>query len=189
MMTVALPAAAQQITECDKLASHGSDPDKIAPGVSQSAMDKPKAIAACQADVAKDPKNPRLQYQLGRAYFYSGKATEALPHLEAAAGAGHEQAQFVLGYIIDGGIQGVKKDPCRVEDLWVKSARAGRFAAQVSYPHHAMRGKFGTCKLQASKEEIGQFLEATKGAEEASDYYAGLLVSALKEDYAAWAKK
>lgn len=179
--------AVEEITECDKLASHGSDPDKIAPGVSESGMNKAAAQAACEAAVAKDPNNRRLRYQLGRAYFYDGNFVKALPHLEFAANAGGQQAQFVLGYIIDGGQGGVKKDPCKVEDLWVKSARQGRFASQTSYPHHVVRGMFKGCKQQADNAEMQGFLDAAK--KQAGDYYQKLLVSMLMEEFTAYKAK
>lgn len=184
----ATPAfAAEEITECDKLASHGSDPERIAPAVSEDGMNKAAAQAACEAAVAKDPNNRRLRYQLGRAYFYDGKFEKGLPHLEFAANAGSQQAQFVLGYIIDTAQGGMKKDACKVEDLWVKSARQGRLAAQVSYPHHVMRGMFKGCKQQADTAEMQGFLDAAKkGAEE---YYQRLLVSILMEEFAAYKAK
>ena len=56
----------QEVTECDRLASHGEDPFRVAPGVSRANMDFPRAIAACEAAVAAEPANPRLRYQLGR---------------------------------------------------------------------------------------------------------------------------
>ena len=37
----------QEITECDRLASHGRDWGHVAPAVNSSAMDKPAGIAAC----------------------------------------------------------------------------------------------------------------------------------------------
>jgi len=183
-----MPAlAAEEVTECDRLASHGSDPDKIAPGVSESSMNKAAAQSACEAAVAKDPNNRRLRYQLGRAYFYDGNFVKAMPHLEFAANAGGQQAQFVLGYIIDGGQGGVKKEPCRVEDLWVKSARQGRFAAQTSYPHHIVRGLFKGCKQQANTAEMQGFLDGAK--KQAGDYYQKLLVSMLMEEFAVYKTK
>ena len=103
--------SADEITECDKLASHGSDPEKIAPGVSESGMNKAAAQAACEAAVAKDPNNRRLRYQLGRAYFYDGKVAKGIPHLEFAANAGSQQAQFVLGYTIDTAPAGIDQQP------------------------------------------------------------------------------
>ena len=179
--------SAEEITECDKLASHGSDPEKIAPGVSESGMNKAAAQAACEAAVAKDPNNRRLRYQLGRAYFYDGKFDKGIPHLEFAANAGSQQAQFVLGYTIDTAQAGLKKDPCRVEDLWVKSARQGRLAAQISYPHHVMRGMYKGCKQQADNAEMQGFLDAAK--KQAGDYYEKLLLSMLIEEFAAYKTK
>jgi tetratricopeptide (TPR) repeat protein len=179
-------AYAADVTQCDRVAAHPSDPDRISPGFHDKDIDKPKAITLCEAAVKADPNNARLRYQLGRVYFYAKQPDKAVPHLEFAADAGYRQAQFVLGYIVDGAQQGLKREPCRVEDLWLKSARAGRFAAQVSYAHHAMRGKFEGCRLQASTAEIGAFLDAArKGAE---DYYQTLLVATLAEDFAAYAK-
>lgn len=169
------------ITECDVLVSHGEDPDRIAPGVDDVLLVAGRA--ACEDAVAKDPENPRLRYQLGRVLFYSGEAQASLPHLEFAAQAGSEQAQFVLGYITDEGLQGIAKDPCKVEDLWVRSARQGRFAARVSYPRHVAHGKFDACTIQASPEEIRGFLSAA--ADQAGDYYQQLLVAEVIDTYEA----
>jgi hypothetical protein len=187
MIAVGSAVAAEEITECDRLASHGSDPERVAPAVSESGMNKAAAQAACEAAVAKDPDNRRLRYQLGRAYFYDGKFDKGMPHLEFAAKAGSQQAQFVLGYIIDTAQGGQAKDPCRVEDLWAKSARQGRFAAQTSYPHHVMRGLFKGCTQQASVEEMQGFLDAAK--KQADDYYQRLLVSMLQEELTAYQAK
>lgn len=187
-MLMATPVlAAEDITDCDRLAAHPSDPDKLVPGVSEAAMDKAAAQAACEAAVAKDPNNRRLRYQLGRAYFYDGKFDKGIPHVAFAADAGSSQAQFVMGYIVDGGQGGVKKDACRVEDLWVKSARQGRFAAEISYPHHAMRGLFKDCKMQAGTAEMEAFL--AKAKTQAGGYYERLLVSMLLEEFAAYKAK
>jgi len=182
---LASPALAQQPTQCDLLAGHPEDPDKVGPGAA-SVPDKKAAIAACEKDLAADPGNRRLRYQLGRVLFYDGQTEKSVGHLEAAAAAGSSQTQFVLGYITDEGLNGVKKDPCKVEDLWVRAARAGRFAAQVSYPHHVMTGRFAGCKQQASDEEATQFLEQAKKSARGFGYYGELLVSTLTRDFAAY---
>lgn len=177
------PASAEGdiITECDMLVSHPEDPDRVAPGVEDVLLGAGQA--ACEAAVAADPENRRLRYQLGRVLFYSGATSEALPHLEFAAEEGSKQAQFVLGYIIDEALQGLKRDACKVEDLWVRSARQGRFAARVSYPRNVALGKFDGCEIQANSSEIGSFLEAAKG--QADGYYQGLLVAEVAATYAA----
>lgn len=175
---------AEAVTDCDRLASHGSDPERVAPGVSQSGMRKAAAIAACLADTDMQPENRRLRYLLGRAYFYSGRTEDAMPHVTYAAEAGHRQAQFVLGYIYDGGLQGVTQDRCKAEALWLRSARQGRFAALVSYPHHVVRGLFDACDIQASNEEMAGFLETAKGM--ASDYYRRMWTADVTADFAAY---
>ena len=177
----------EAVTECDRLASHGSDPERVAPGVSQSDMRKAAAIAACLADTEMQPENRRLRYLLGRAYFYSGRAADAMPHLIFAAEAGHRQAQFVLGYIYDGGLQGVEQDRCKAESLWLRSARQGRFAALVSYPHHVVRGLFDGCAVSASADEMARFLETAKGM--ASDYYRRMWTADVTADFAAYRER
>ena len=78
----------QTVTLCDRLAAHGRDPGHVAAAVDSAAMDKPAAIKACHDAVSNDPDNPRLNYQLGRAYGYSGQGERAMPYrlkaLEAA---------------------------------------------------------------------------------------------------------
>ena len=193
LITSASLAAAESlpgttVTACDRLASHPEDPDRVAPGVATKDVDLPKAIAACAADADKatpaSPDYARLQYQLGRAWFYDQQTQKALPPLERAAAAGSEQAQFVVGYVIDEGLQGIPANPCQVEDLWVRSARAGRLAAQVTYPHHVLRGRFAGCRIQATPEEMGAFLLSAASRPD-NNYYQGLLTSVLQGELAA----
>lgn len=182
-LAVAGPVAAEgdHITECDMLVSHPEDPDRVAPGVDDVLL--LAGLAACEAAVKADPENRRLRYQLGRVLFYGGDAEASLPHLEFAAEAGSKQAQFVLGYITDEALQGIKRDACKVEDLWVRSARQGRFAARVSYPRHVANGKFKGCDIQASSSEINSFIEAAR--DQADGYYKQILVEEVAATYAA----
>ncbi|MFL2771098.1 MAG: hypothetical protein ACJZ9F_08810 [Rhodospirillaceae bacterium] len=174
-------ADSEDVTECDVLASHGSDPERVAPGVSQVSMDRSAAIDACLKAMKEQPNNRRIRYLLGRAYFYDGQSDEAMPHLVFSAEAGHRQAQFVLGYIYDGGLQGIEQDRCKAESLWLRSARQGRFAALVSYPHHIVRGLFDVCDVQVSYVEIADFLEMAKSM--ASDYYQRIWTADVTADF------
>lgn len=180
-LALSAPAYADnhKITECDHLVSHPEDPDRVAPGVEDVLLFAGEA--ACREAVKNDPDNRRLRYQLGRVLFYGGKTEESLPHLNFAAEEGSMQAQFVLGYITDEGLQGIKKDTCKVEDLWVRSARQGRFAARVSYPRHVANGKFKGCDIQASSSEIMSFIDAARG--QAAGYYQQLLVEEVAVTY------
>jgi TPR repeat protein len=175
---------ADEITECDRLVSHPLDPDRITDGVYSSAVDHAAGIAACEAAVENDPGNARLRYQLGRVLFYNGQEPKAMPHVEFAAGAGYRQAQFVLGYILEGGRGGADQDMCRAADLWLKSARAGRLAALISYPHHVARGHFDNCDIDASNDEMRNFLK--QAGQRKLDYYQTVLLGDVEADLAAY---
>ena len=165
LLIAAGAATAETITRCDELVSHPLDPDRVTTGVSSSAVPAADGIAACREAVASDPDNPRLNYQLGRVLYYDGQTDKAIPHLEQAAAAGYRQAEFVLGYVYDGGRNGAEDNVCRTEALWLSSARHGRLAALVSYPHHVVRGRFDDCEIQADELEMMNFLEQGEGAQ------------------------
>lgn len=181
-------------TDCDVLAAHPSDPDKISKGVGG---DNPvmliPAIAACKDAVSKDPDNRRLRYQLGRVLFYFGNTDEAWPHLQYAATNGSSQAQFVTGYIMEGGYGGIKKDSCGTAKLWVEAANQGRLAAMVSYPRHYIDGKFDGCPNLASVAEMNTYISIAKDRffteESPAAFYRRLVVVELEKDFAAFTGK
>lgn len=175
------PAAYNRdVTECDQLAGHPNDPEGVVDGVSQEAMDKPEAIAACLKAVKEDPENPRLNYQLARAYGYSGLHVESDPYRLKALHAGYPQSLFVLGYIRIEGWDNREADPCYGGELVRRSAEAGRFAGLVGYPHYVMTGTFKDCANypQIDIQEILGFLNEAE--EKAEDYYQRILVKTLK---------
>jgi len=173
---------AQTVTECDRLAAHGSDPGRVAAGVSSSAMDKPAAIAACRAAVAADPQNPRLNYQLARALGYSDRGEEAMPYRDQAVARDYPQSTFVVGYLHMLGST-IEQDTCRAQALWVRSARYRRLAALVALPRHVMRGDFDQCDLRISDEDLAAYLAEAAGLTE--DYYISMLIAVLQENLAA----
>lgn len=177
----------QEVTECDRLASHGEDPHSVAPGVRRADMDFDAAISACTAAVAGEPGNPRFHYQLARVYGYSGQGEKAYPHRAAAIEANYPQALFVNGYLHLLGINKAPKDVCRAGELIRRSAQYGRLAGQVGFPHYAMRGVFDGCDVRIDAAEMLIFLDAAKGA--TTGYYDGLLVEALTDQVKArWPK-
>ncbi|MEM9533224.1 MAG: hypothetical protein AAGA23_20050 [Pseudomonadota bacterium] len=172
----------QEVTRCDELASHGRDPGHVAPPVTQSGMDKEAAIAACQEAVAADPDNPRLNYQLGRAYGYSGRGEEAMPYRLKALEADYPQSTFVIGYLHLIG-QTIEQDTCRALDLWQRSARHRRLAALVSLPRHYLRGDFAECEVSISADDLNAYLD--EAGKQSSDYYVGMLIAELRDKVAA----
>jgi len=166
----------QEVTECDLQASHGRDPGHVAPPVTSEGMDKEAAIKACHEAVAADPENPRLNYQLGRAYGYSGRGEEAMPYRNKALEADYPQSLFVIGYLYLNG-QTIDQDTCKAADLWVRGAHYRRLAALVSLPRHYMRGDFAACDLELSAADLRDYLNEAK--QQSSDYYVGMLTNDL----------
>jgi hypothetical protein len=171
----------QAVTECDRLASHPEDPFKVAPGMERAQIDLPKAIAACQAAVKADPKNPRLNYQLGRVLGYSGRGAEALGNRAAAVDANYPQALFVIGYITMLGMNQQPRDICRGAELIRRSALAGRLAGQFGFPKYVLAGDFDSCPVTKDWNELLGFVQAGR-AQAKGDYYQTLLADMLEQD-------
>jgi len=172
-------------TGCDRLAAHYDDPERVGEGVTRAAMDKPAAIEACRRAVAEDPGNPRLRYQLGRAYGYSGRHEEAIPHREAALRAGYPQSLFVMGYIRTTGWDGAPPDACYGGELILRSARTGRLAGLLGFPHYALLGYFDDCDghPRYSDADLLELLDRAEAA--TSDFYKTALIAQLRRAIAA----
>jgi hypothetical protein len=171
----------QKVTECDRLAAHGDDPYKVAPGRERAEIDLPKALLACQAAVRLDPKNPRLNYLLGRVLGYSGRGSEALDYRATAVAADYPQALFVIGYITMLGMNQQPKDLCRGAELIRRSALAGRLAGQLGFPRYVLRGDFDSCAVKKDWSEMLGFVAAAR-QQAKGEYYQNLLADMLEED-------
>lgn len=167
----------QEITECDRLASHGLDPGHVAPAVTRDGMDKEAAIEACKKAVAAEPDNPRLNYQLGRAYGYSNRGEEAMPFRLKALEQDYPQSLFVIGYLHLNGWT-IEQDTCRALELWQKSAHYRRLAALVALPRHYMRGDFADCGVEITSADLLAYLTEARG--QTDDYYVGMLIEELE---------
>ena len=176
----------QEITPCDLAATHPLDPNRVAPGVSQAEMNFPSAIAACEAAVAADPENPRLQYQLARAYTYSGQTGRGWPHMEVAVAAEYPQALFVSGYMQHLGLSpAATDDACTAGRLLRRSAEYGRLAGRIGFVRYALDGGFDGCEGLIEAAQLRDFLAAA--AEATGDYYRTMLIGMLqKEVEAKW---
>lgn len=166
----------QEVTGCDILAAHGRDPGHVADPVTQSSMDKKAAIAACQVAVKADPENPRLNYQLGRAYGYSGLGKEAMPYRLKAIDADYPQSTFVIGYLYLIG-QTIDQNTCKALELWRNSAKYRRLAALIALPRHYLRGDFAECGVDISADDLRAYLGEAKKVSD--DFYVGMLVEEL----------
>lgn len=175
----ALQSAPVVVTECDRLAAHPSDPDRVTAGVPESKVDTAAAIPACQTAVAADPANGRLNYQMARALGYAGRGKEAAPYREAAVAADYPQALFVVGYVHLLGLNDAPKDACKAGELIRRSALKGRHAGLVGFPHWALQGAFTGCAVKQDKAEMQAFLEQAKPLSR-GDYYQTLLIESIE---------
>lgn len=166
----------QAVTLCDRLAAHGRDPGHVAAAVGSATMDKPAAIEACHDAVSQDPDNPRLNYQLGRAYGYSGQGERAMPYRLKALEADYPQSLFVIGYLYSVG-RTIEPDICQTYALWQRAARYRRLAALVALPRHSLRGDFESCGPAIPPSDLRAYLQEAK--RQSSDYYVGMLVDDL----------
>lgn len=179
MMMIAVQSSPATVTLCDTLASHPNDPDRVTGGVPERQVDTDAAIAACQAAVAADPGNGRLNYQLARSLGYAGRGKEAAPYRDAAVRADYPQALFVVGYIHLFGLNDAELDACKAGELIRRSALTGRQAGLVGFPHWTLAGKFKGCTVKQDKDEMLSFVARAK-AQLNGDYYQTLLVEGLE---------
>ena len=171
----------REVTECDRMASHPDDPNRVAPGMSRSKIDLPKAIEACQQAVANDPTNPRLNYLLGRTLGYSGRGAEGLANRQAAVKAGYPQSLFVVGYMSLYGINQQPKDVCLGAELIRRAALEGRLAGQLGFVQYVVTGLFDDCGVAKDKAEMQGFIAAAR-KQFGGDYYQGLLADLLERE-------
>lgn len=174
-------AHSQTITQCDRLISHPDDPYRVAPGVDRKDADLPAAVKACEAAIAKDADNPRLNYQLARAYGYSGLGKKALPYRKNAVESGYPQSLFVVGFITLLGLNEQPQDTCEGGRLIRASAKAERLAGQIAFPDYYLEGRFAKCDFDVSKTELLSYLKAARESA-TGDFYKSMLVRRLADD-------
>lgn len=82
---------------CDRLAAGPDDPHRQADPVELGRIDVPAALAMCESALARDPENPRLHYQYGRALLAAGREDDARRSWRRAAVFDYEAALYELG--------------------------------------------------------------------------------------------
>jgi TPR repeat protein len=96
----AFPQDQQDATlACDRAAASPSDNKRPlgVPAVFFASIDPQIAIPACQEAAAAEPENPRILFQLGRAYAAAKANESARAYLQKASDLGYPQAQAILG--------------------------------------------------------------------------------------------
>lgn len=153
-------AASSASSDCDRLAAHPEDPQRVTPGVTQDAIDYPVAIRACETAVVAEPENSRLRYQLARLLFYTNQNQRAVEEMKRSADDNHIQAQYIYGTFVARARPFAPTDICIAERYWRKAASAGRQAARVQYVRYALKGQFARCSGAADDAELQTFVDA-----------------------------
>lgn len=161
--TAAAEVSTMSVRDCDLAASHPSDPDRVAPGLSDSQIDPKLAEKACVDAFAFDPERARTNYHLGRALYYQGRHDEAAPYLEKAAAAGYRQAIFVLGFTL------ILKEPnsenfCRAKDLWSRAAQLEHPWSAVHLVDNQLEGYFEECDASLDYNRMEQLMILAKSS-------------------------
>jgi tetratricopeptide (TPR) repeat protein len=116
-----------EVRQCDMLAAHPDDPEKPPEikGVPDDDIQFADAATHCQNAARMTPDDPRLKFQLARAYLGQQKNEEAIDLLLEAAEAGHGGATAYLGDIALYGAGGLDSDPEAAKTLYLRAAEFG----------------------------------------------------------------
>jgi len=115
--------------DCDRMAAHPWDPDRVGDGVDWARLQVDAAMVACQSAVRAYPDSARFQFQLGRVFHKAGKYADAEAWYRKVVAGGHSQAQNNLGQLFLEG-KGVRTDLQRALELFRQSAEQGNAIAQ-----------------------------------------------------------
>ncbi len=147
--------ARQKPLDCDILAAE-TDNNVSVKGVEFDKIDTATAISACQADLARQPDNPRLIHNLARSLDKAGKKAEAIPLYRRSAEIGYDWSQNNLAVMYLNG-EGAEPD-FREAMFWMRKAYAqGNRQAAINYADTDM-----SVLLSDSKERTAALQQALK---------------------------
>jgi TPR repeat protein len=124
-----LAVTVTDVTECDRLAAHPSDPGKTAPGISWPELEANAALVACEKAIKRQPSNARLRYQYARVLDKQKRYRDAITWYRKAAEQGYASAQNSLGYAYEQG-QGVPANNRKAVYWYEQAAQQGHAQAQ-----------------------------------------------------------
>jgi TPR repeat protein len=87
--------------DCDRLAAHPQDPQRVHAGTAIAALDGERAVEACEAALAAAPETARFRFQYARALEKLDLFQSALGQYRIAAKEGYPAAQYAMGLIFE----------------------------------------------------------------------------------------
>ena len=100
-ITCSARAGEPPLGDCDRLAAHPEDPQRVHAGIPITALDEERAVAACETALAAAPESARFRFQYGRALDKFGSFQDALGQYRVAAKARYPAAQYAMGLIFE----------------------------------------------------------------------------------------
>jgi hypothetical protein len=110
--------------DCDRLAAHKDDPDKVGDGISFKDIDVRRAKDACHHAIGRYSREPRFRYQLGRVYDKAKDYDNAAHGYATASEMGHARAMAAMGTLYRNG-DGRPVDEQQAFEWDLKAAKAG----------------------------------------------------------------
>jgi hypothetical protein len=156
---------------CDRLAANPFDPNHVTQGVAFAAIQQSAAVMACRKAVERNPKTPRVKYQLARALDRSGAYGEALRLYRPLAEAGYLSALNGLGQLCEHG-SGVAKDETAAVRFYRQAADKGYAIAITNLGLMYAQGR-GVAKDET--EAVRLFKQAVEKGEAIAIYALGVM--------------
>ncbi|MFB9151617.1 peptidoglycan-binding protein [Roseovarius ramblicola] len=121
-----------EVQECDRLAANPFDADRPDPalGVDYAELDATRALAACEAAIARWPDSRRFHANLASVLHKLDRPAEAFDSAMVAAEMGSAQGMAFVATMYKSGV-GVQPDPARALYWFERSADAGNVAAMM----------------------------------------------------------
>lgn len=122
--------ASDALKKCDTLASHPSDPNRYATGVADEQFAPGAAIEACEAAQKLNPDNPRIWFELGRAYWIGRRDTQAFSAFIQAEKRDYAPAMKFIGdaYLTGRGLPSGEQRDAQTALHWYQKSAAGHFS-------------------------------------------------------------
>lgn len=128
--SIATSALLQQVTDCDLLAAHPDDNERMAEGVADDKIVPRLAIQACTEASSSGATDSRFTFQLGRALLAAGRKSESFEQFKKAADAKYAAAAAYMGDAYQFGT-GVKEDQAKAYQAYKNAFDWGFERAKV----------------------------------------------------------
>ncbi|MEM7318765.1 MAG: SEL1-like repeat protein [Pseudomonadota bacterium] len=119
------------VHECDRLAAHPRDSQRVTDGMSFDRIDSSRAVAECTAALRDYPGTPRFLFQLGRAHDRAERYGEARDAYNQAAESDYAIAMNSLAYLYAHG-EGVAKDKATAAYWYERAAQNEHVPAMMN---------------------------------------------------------